>query len=83
MIKINCDSFIGRIEFEHGEVWENIPTTGWLRLMEKLLPKSINDKYFETDYKGIISQKRYETGKIYYKNVCRIFRVEDTSDEQI
>lgn len=85
MIKIDCDSHSGKVYIDDNgkyKCWEKIPITEWLRLMEIILPKSINDKYFESDYRGVISKKRYESGKIYYKKICRIFKLEDTSDEQ-
>lgn len=74
-MKMECDSYIGRIEFDSGEVWSHIPNSEWIKLMEILLPKSVYDRYFQTDYRGVISKKRYEAGKIHYKKICKIFRI--------
>ena len=80
---VDCDSHIKIIYIDKGnkiEEWRNIPIMEWIKMMEVLLPKSINDRYFETDYRGKISKKRYVNAKKYYKEVCKKFRQCDTSD---
>ena len=75
MKHIDCDSHIGMIFFDDNSKWDKIPISEWERLMDVMLSPSIRTKYFETDYVGFISDKRYKLGKIYYQNICKIFRL--------
>lgn len=77
-MKIECDLHLGIVEItadDFFEEWKNIPVTTWERLMDKLLSPSVRDKYFERDYSGPISKKRYLAGKKEYLSICNIYRI--------
>lgn len=66
-MKVDTDTVLNRVEFDNGEVWRLKSSYNYTTLIRLLLSESQFNSWVEHDYKGKVSQRRYNLAKLFYE----------------